>query len=347
MKHTIFFSLFLLFTIANAFADVVQVEIIQPAGGYIELSQTWGRELASTDAPSIQFRNARPGDAISITESGTDAYPVWKIIGTMDSHGTILMPDGTRFRYADASGLATWIRELPGKMRAKKQAENAPSQGDFGLSAQMTQQLFNDMKQTIADETAGLSPVEIISKCAKGLSAPIRASSAQKKALDDLDPIDEELSSLSKGTILAYALRPAGLVLIPRELNGRLVYCVETGQKNVKPWPIGTKVERRETDVIPDMLKIIPVSFNDVSLRDALESVSGRLDVPFLYDLNSMARFGIDLDTTKVTIPAGKMSYLVLMKKIMAKCQLKYELRMDENGEPFFWITTFRAATAK
>ena len=334
--------LFLTLFLPSVYADVVQVEIIQLEGASMEYPHTWGRELVRTDAPAVQFRNQRSGDAVSITESGTEASPVWKIIGTMDAYGTILMPDGAQFRCGDAAGLAAWIRELPGKMRAKKQAENAPVQGDFGLPIPLMQQLLNDFKQNLQEETAGLSPVDILQKCARGLSAPVKISPAQVAALKELDPIDEELSSLSKGTIMAYVLRPAGLALVPRESNGRLYYSVETGQKNVKPWPIGTKVDKLEAEVLPDILKKIPANMRAVPLRDAVDSISERIDVPMLYDLNAMARYGIDLDTAKVTVSAEKITYLSLLNRVLRTHKLKAELRMDENGEPFFWVTTTR-----
>lgn len=334
--------LFLTLVLSSVYADVVQVEIIQLDGASMEYPHIWGRELIKTDAPGVQFRNQRFGDAVSITESGTEASPVWKVIGTMDAYGTILMPDGSRYRCGDAAGLAKWIRELPGKMKAKKQAENAPVQGDFGLSIPLQQQMLIDLKQNLQEETAGLAPVEILQKCARGLSASFKISPAQVQALKELDPIDEELSSLSKGTIMAYVLRPAGLALVPRELNGRLIYSIETGQKNVKPWPIGTKVDKLEAEVLPDILKKIPANMRAVPLRDAVDSISERIDVPMLYDLNAMARYGIDLDTAKVTVSAEKITYLSLLNRVLRMHKLKAELRMDENGEPFFWVTTTR-----
>lgn len=341
--HTPILSLlFLTLVLTSVYADVVQVEIIQLEGASMEYPHTWGRELIKTDAPAVQFRNQRFGDAVSITESGTEASPVWKVIGTLDAYGTILMPDGAQFRYGDAAGLAKWIRELPGKMKAKKQAENAPVQGDFGLSGPLQQQLLIDMKQNLKEETAGLTPVEILQKCARGLSAPFNISPAQVAALKELEPIDEELSSLSKGTIIAYVLRPAGLALVPRESNGRLYYSIETGQRNVKQWPIGTKVEKLEVEVLPDILKKIPANMRAVPLRDAVDSISERIDVPMLYDLNAMARYGVDPDTAKVTVTAEKITYLSLLNRILRTHKLKAELRMDENGEPFFWVTTTR-----
>ncbi|MBR0238778.1 MAG: hypothetical protein IJQ39_11860 [Thermoguttaceae bacterium] len=341
--HSAFLSLlFLALVLPSVYADVVQVEIIQLEGASMEYPHTWGRELVRTDAPAVQFRAQRFGDAVSITEAGTEASPVWKVIGTMDAYGTILMPDGTQFRCGDAAGLATWIRELPGKMKAKKQAENAPVQGDFGLPVRLQQQMLLDLKQNLQEETAGLTPVEILQKCARGLSAPFRISPAQVRALKELDPIDEELSSLSKGTIIAYLLRPAGLALVPRQSNGRLYYSIETGQKNVKPWPIGMKVDKLESEVLPDILKKIPANMRAVPLRDAVDSISERIDVPMLYDLNAMARYGIDHDLAKVTVTAEKITYLSLLNRVLRMHKLKAELRMDENGEPFFWITTTR-----
>lgn len=341
--HRVLLSLlFLALVLPCVYADVVQVEIIQLDGASMEYPHTWGRELVRTDAPGVQFRNQRSGDAVSITEAGTEVMPVWKVIGTMDAYGNILMPDGSRFRCGDAAGLATWIRELPGKMRAKKQAENAPAQGDFGLPIPLQQQLLSDLKQNLQEETAGLTPVEILQKCAHGLSASFKISPAQVRALKELDPIDEELSSLSKGTIMAYVLRPAGLALIPRQSNGQLYYSIETGQKNVKQWPIGTKVDKLEAEVLPDILKKIPANMRAVPLRDAVDSISERIDVPVLYDLNAMARYGIDLDTAKVTVSSENITYLTLLNKILRTQKLKCELRMDENGEPFFWVTTTR-----
>lgn len=347
MKYTQFL-LFALLQSAFLFngaaqAETVLVDVVMTDDCSMELPHDWFRELAKTRAPSVTIRRQKPGDVITIAQTGTDASPIWRVTGTMDSSGTIFMPDGSQFRYGDAAGLADWINALPGKMRAKQQAQNAPAQGDFGLSEPVMTQLLADLKQPLSEETAGLSPLEIVQACAKGLSAKLSLSSAQIKALKELDPVDEELSGLAKGTVLAYVLRPAGLCLIPQDQNGKLQYSIAFAAKGVKPWSIGIKVVQRESEVIPDIMETIPVNISNTPLRKVMQSISDRIKVPFLYDLNSMARYGIDLDVNKVNLTAKQIRYLLLMKKALSQSKLIYELRMDENGEPFFWITTFRS----
>jgi len=66
------------------------------------------------------------------------------------------------------------------------------------------------------------------------------------------------------------------------------------------------------------------------------------MEAPFLYDYNSMARTGLDMEQARVNLNAEKMSFLLILNRIVAQVRprLQYEVRADENGKPFLWFSS-------
>jgi len=73
-----------------------------------------------------------------------------------------------------------------------------------------------------------------------------------------------------------------------------------------------------------------------------LTALQASLKVPFVYDQNLMALHKVEIDQIKVTLGTGKTYNSKLLSLVLNKAGLKYELRVDEAGKPFCWITTRR-----
>ena len=108
-------------------------------------------------------------------------------------------------------------------------------------------------------------------------------------------------------------------------------------------WPVGWPIEDGPINVAPKLFKTLPVTIRDFSLQEVLDAIQPRTELPFIYDLNSFARYGVDLTKTKVELD-GKMSYQRAINRALQQStpSLKSELRQDEQGKPFLWITTTR-----
>jgi hypothetical protein len=103
---------------------------------------------------------------------------------------------------------------------------------------------------------------------------------------------------------------------------------------------VGWPLEKAEKDVLPDYYKFLPVEINDFALTDALDALQSRLQAPFLFDHNSLARQGIEPAAVKVSHPKGQTYYKKVVDRLLAQAKLKAELRVDEAGRPLLWIST-------
>ena len=66
------------------------------------------------------------------------------------------------------------------------------------------------------------------------------------------------------------------------------------------------------------------------------------VEVPILMDYNAMARHGIDPAKAMVAMPAMRTVYATALRRLLGKVGLRYEIRVDEAGKPFLWITTMK-----
>ena len=96
--------------------------------------------------------------------------------------------------------------------------------------------------------------------------------------------------------------------------------------------------------MLPDLFKFHNVSIQDISVGKVLEEVGKRLKAPVLLDRAAIARHGVDLDKTDVTLPSKRTTYGLVLNRALFKAKLKYDLRVDEAGKPFIWVTTIKPA---
>jgi len=72
-----------------------------------------------------------------------------------------------------------------------------------------------------------------------------------------------------------------------------------------------------------------------------LALIESTVKVPLVYDQNSMALRRIDVAQVKVTLDADRAYAVKILSRALGQARLKHELRLDENGKPFVWITPF------
>jgi len=70
--------------------------------------------------------------------------------------------------------------------------------------------------------------------------------------------------------------------------------------------------------------------------------VTQRLGLVYLIDHPALARFGIEMDKAAVNIPQTKTTYSQIIKRSLFQARLRGEIRCDEAGKPFLWITTLK-----
>lgn len=298
--------------------------------------QQWLRTLGQVGAASVQIRASQPSDRVGIEISGTGERPVYVVTAMLSSQNELVVP-GARFRQSDSRRLAEWIKDL---------AENGPperreARSAFGLTATQLQQVRDDLARPVGFATKGMARNQVVEQIGQRLKRPLRIDRAAQQSLAD-DKVVEELSTLSCGTALACVVRPAGLCLVPQAAGNEVVYTIVSAQAGGEIWPIGWKPEKQAREVLPALFEFLTVNIQDVSAAKAMEAIGARLKVPLLVDHNALARHGIEPDKVNVSVPRGKTTHSLVLQKILFQARLKSELRVDEAGTPFLWITSIK-----
>jgi hypothetical protein len=212
----------------------------------------------------------------------------------------------------------------------------------FGLLPEQLVAVNNDLRKPLGIPTKGKSGMLAVQQIAGLVGYQILLEPGAEAPLRELK-LEEELKGLSRGTALAAILRPAGLVFSPqRPRGGKLQYFVGKPVAGQESWPVGWKADQSDREVLPELFTAINAEISEVPAAEALQSIAGRLKVPFLVDQNALAFHDIDMSTSEVSLPAKRMSYALILDKLLAQAGLKYELRIDEANKPLLWVTTIR-----
>jgi len=298
----------------------------------------WNKMLTEHGVDDVQLRSLDVNDALDIQQVGKADAPAYRVTGTLSAQNVLSLPGG-RFTLADSAAFEKWVRELGNNgvegITVRKTA--------FGLTPTQFQAVHQDLETKLVANTKGVAPLEALSQVRKRLKLEFSVDPTVRQALSEESPIREELSGLSAGTAIAAILRPAGLVLIPVK-NGAAEpqYQIISGKDAKEFWPIGWPSEKAAKDALPILFEFLNVEFNEVAGNDALDALQGRLKVPFLYDYNGLAKQRIDLTQKKISIPERKTFYQKVVQHAAQQCGLKFELRVDDAGQPFLWFSPLR-----
>ena len=314
----------------------VQLELVGEGGGAAMAYQQWLKALSQAGIRNVRMRGARPGDKVGIEVRGTDASPTYVVTGIVRSRDELVLPLG-QIRMRDVGRLATWLEELarfgPADRREKK--------GAFGLSAAAFEHLRKALSQPVTFATEGQTRTEVVRRIAQDLSIPLQADPASANVLS-ADKVQEDLMLLSSGTALACVLRPAGYCLVPRQQGSRLVCDVVPAKQGLDVWPVGWEPGDARRELLPALFEFHNINIQGVSADKALAAIAKRLEVPVLWDHNALARHGIDPAKAFVNHPRSKTTYSLALRKMLFQAGLKAELRVDEAGKPFLWITSVK-----
>ena len=295
--------------------------------------QQWGQALTAAGVQNFRLRAAQEGDKPAIEVGGTPQMPFYKVTAVLSARDELIVP-GSSFRRSECKKLAVWLNDLakrgPPETREKLSA--------FGLTASQVEKVSSDLSKTVGFSTKGLTRSAAANKIAGqlGLSLKIEDALAQGN-----EQIDEELSQFSCGTALACILRPIGFCLVPCESGETLSYAVRKAQLDQELWPIGWPAEGAQK-LLPALYEFHNVNVSGVTASKLLEVVGKQVNAAVLYDHNALARHGVEPDKALVSHPQQRTTYSVALRKMLARAGLKFEVRVDEAGKPFLWVSTMK-----
>ncbi len=314
----------------------IEMELIADDRGQLGLQQEWMEALNNAGIDRVRIVTNRTGKRPSVEEVQVGESILIRLTGSINGR-TLFLP-GRKFGMNDTENISAYVRQLRDDGAAIALAEKK----GFGLTSEQLVDVHTDLSAVVEVSTRGLSTGEVFDAVRGLIKIPIildREVEALIRTRDET--VKDELTGFSAGLAVATIIRPLGLVLVPGRLQGGEVqFRVVPSESAEEHWPIGWPIEEQVSKVEPKLFDRIDVDIRNFKLADALNAISGRIEVPVFYDQNSLARKMVDPATTVVTLVQPKLTYYSIIQKLCSQVRpaLGLELRTDENGKPFFWV---------
>jgi hypothetical protein len=312
----------------------VELELVADAHAPIEGQQEWLRQLGAAGVTDLRIRARTSADKFGVEVRGGQPSPTYAVTGLLDSHSEVIIPTAGRFKAADAGKLARWLQDLAQRGPGGKTQQRAA----FGLTPEQFDHAKTDLSQPVAFATQGMPRLQAIQKIAGQLTGKLTVAPDALKS-EETDNVAEDLSPLSCGTALACLLRPLGLSLVPSAAGGQVSYAAIAVKRGADAWPVGWPSDKPLPATLPAMYESFNANLENVPVSKVLNAVGPRLKTPILIDHNALAFRKIDLDKKTVVVPKQRTTYATLLRKVLSP-ELKSEVRVDEAGTPFLWVTT-------
>ncbi len=317
-------------------AGQVQLEIAGDNSVGAAMSfQQWGQALAAAGVQNFRLRSGQTGDKPSIEVGGTEQMPLYKVTAVLGT-GDVLVVPGGKFRRTECKKLAAWLDDLAKRGPPDKREKISA----FGLTASQLEKVNSDLSKAVGFSTKGMTRSEAVTKIGGQLGLSLKVEGT----LADDDKIEEELSGFSSGTALACILRPIGFCMVPQADGETLSHLVRKTQLDKEIWPVGWPAEGAQK-VLPALYEYHNVNVSGVTAAKLLDVVGKQVNAPVLYDHNALARYGIEPEKATVSHPQERTTYSIALRKMLAKVEkggLKFEVRVDEAGKPFLWVSTIK-----
>jgi len=344
-KYVITFSRLLFFCFAafscsQLFAQTRVVELTVFAGPRSQagIQQKWMQVLSGVGADRVSSV-VRGGVRPSIEEEEFGGSTIVSIKGVLEN-GRLVLP-GKKFSSADAGRIREYLQRLRDDSKDVALAEKKA----FGLTAEQLAQVHEMLSRKVSASTVGVAPAEAVQSLANQAGLRLQIDSDVKALLRKGKALLDEREGLSAGTALASILSECGAGLVPRRPQGGSIelHVVRSVDAN-KVWPIGWPSERPPVALEPRLFQRQDIRIERFPLSDALSAVAKRCGVKVLYDRAGILNRNIDLAKTEVEFARKQVTYMVTFGKLLRQSDppLDIEVRVDEAGNPFAWISVRR-----
>lgn len=260
----------------------------------------------------------------------------YRVYGVITASNELLLP-GAKFGRNDRTALAKWVADLKAGGPPKKPgAKPVP----FGLQPMQLEAIAKDLGTQADFSTTGVTLKKVIIEVGARTTNPIVAEPQIAAGLDAMEKVPGELKGLACGTVMAAALRREGLSMIPRTTStGTLEYFITRARAGQDVWPVGWPAEKPIPEMLPDLFTLRNVAIDDIPASQLLQVVADRVKLPMLFDEQALLEKKIDASKIKIKIPEGKLGYQGVLDRAMFQANMKHEVRIDDAGRPFLWIT--------
>jgi hypothetical protein len=317
----------------------VELELVTEEGVSAVIAHQWGAALGDLRLGNVRIRAAQPGDRVEIRQRGSGDSIVYQVTGALTARNTLRVPGG-EFRVGDKAGLSSWLDKL------KQGGETRLGEREvaFGMTPTQLVAVHEALKVPVTFATKEQRSFDALKRISATLRLSFLADAEARQAMAGDDPVLDELQGLSAGTAIASILRPLGLVMVPQQqAGGDVRLWITDVRRSKESWPVGWPSDSSPRETLPELFTFAGnVVIEDTPLDAALNAISQRIKAPILYDHNSMVRQQIDPAAVHVSMDEGRTYYQRIIARLVNQAGLTSELRVDDAGTPFLWVSTLR-----
>ena len=330
-------SFVLLMMAAPAAAKLpIEVEVAVQQGAPLDAMQFWSRTLGEANIARVRIRSMRRDEQPALEAIELGSVKRYRLLGVLTSADVLLLPGG-KFGRGDRQKLKSFLEELP-----VAHEHNAVERGRFGLTEAQFKKVFAALSMPVGRELSGLSSAEAFAVLTANLPADVVISTRDRALLDAASPLAQELGKLSTGTALAIVLRRFDRVLVPEHpQGGKLQFRIAASDPNREHWPVGWKPRTTPRQSAPKLYQFRTIEIDGYALSEAITALEAHMGAPAIYDELILAREEDNPLSKTVRLKRQKTFLRRALDSLLSQARLAGEVRVDETGQPFYWITKF------
>lgn len=316
---------------------IIQLEVTVTQRAELTTQHRWMEVLSKVGADSVRSLTTVRTRGPEIKEIQNSGSTIIKVVGTIK--GSSLFLPGKSFSISNPNAIRSYLDAL----RVEGSQMALAEKHAFGLTSEQLVKVHESLGGKLTGTTLDQPVSDVVGGILKKVDLEFVLTSASRELMRDNSRIKEELQGLSYGTALAAVLRPSGKVLSVERKPGKQPRLAIANYNEVNEfWPVGWPNDKRTSLVHPKLMERQPIEIRNFSLSAVLDALQKRAELPFLYDRNSIAKAGVDIPGTRVTLVKKKVAYIVAIQDLLsqARPRLRAEIRIDEAEKPFLWIST-------
>jgi hypothetical protein len=315
----------------------VDFELLTEPGFPLGGERRWMESLQHIPNVRLRVRPARGGEPPLVNPITPDSKSHFQVQGILTAQNQLRLVGGT-FRLEERRRIEEWIERLGSDGARNLDAPRGP----FGLTEDQLLSAQEALQRPVPFSTQGMAMSDFLRQSKGLIPLDMEADGSARAQLVGGPAVSSELQGMSAGTALAIAMHERGVGVTLRRTGGTTRVVLVDPAQTKEFWPAGWPVERAPRQTVPSLFNYLNVEINDTPLTEALEAIQQRVEARFLFDRPALNRHKIDPREVQVQFNSGRTYYKRILDNLLYQAKLRSEIRMDDAGEPFLWITTIK-----
>lgn len=325
-------------------STTVEIEILTEDGSGLR-AQEWRSALEPLQIPF----SVRRGESSEEPETKEKTYGTLRkvtAIGRMDRSGKLTFADRV-FEPGDRAKIKAWVADLQ-TYGAQGTPDGRPL---WGLNEEQFTAVYNSLMEVTTDDLRDQPLEQAVNSLPLPADYPLHWSpSARKRIKADEQKkavVRQSTEGFTTATALAILLNDHGLGFRPtRTPQGRLELLIDVPDKAPNVWPVGWPLKQPRQTSAPKLFSLQQMFLDDKSVLDVVGMASEAVGLPVLFDYPELDRIDQNWADLPVVYPPRQATWHTVLRDVLNKGKLTFDLWQDEAGRPFIYITSLKSKRA-